>query len=166
MRPGVRRGNLVLTAFFLTVGIAVIVGGVQAVLKAQLNNALVLQHISLARLQSTYLAEMGLNHVMYEANRSSKRATANPFTPLGLPAGSSISLDFKDNVAMTRGVSGAVASCLVTRTGTNAFQVDSTLTVPDVGTFRKRLTFAAAYDAASSPPAWELSAYDIQEVAP
>lgn len=163
---GGRRGNLIVTAFFVMVGIALVVGGLQTVLKSQLETAMELQRISIARLQSTYLAEMGLNHVMYEANRAAKRATTNPFTPLGTPLGSSISLDFKQNVAMTRDVSGAVASCLVTRTGASAFQVDATLTVPDVGTFKKRLTFSAAYDAASSPPAWELATYDIQEVTP
>jgi hypothetical protein len=159
-----RRGNLIVTAFFVTIGIAVVVGGIHAVVQTQLERSFELQRISLARLQSTYLAEMGLNHVMYEANRASKRATANPFTPLGTVAGSSISLDFKDNVAMTRGVAGAVASCLVTRNAPTTFQVDATLTLPGVGTFRKRVTFGAAYDSVSSPPAWELTSYTVQEV--
>lgn len=166
LHPRGRRGGIVVTAFGIAVLIALLVGGIHTALRTQLDNAAAVQRISLARLQSTYLAEMGLNHLMYEANRASKRATANPFTPLGTPVGSSLSLDFKENVAMTRGLAGAVASCLVTRTGANAFRIEATLTVPEVGTFQKRLTFSAAYDAAESPPAWELTAYDIQEVTP
>lgn len=158
-----RRGSLVVTSFVVIVGMAVIVGGIHQMLSSQLDQAYEMQRISFARLQAKYLAEMGVNHMMYVANKTANVGTANPWSPTGLAAttGSAISVDFKDQVAMTRGVSGASATCQVTRTAANAFSVAATLVVPGVGTYNETVTFSAAFDAGGGgyPPAWELASF-------
>lgn len=163
LKARARRGSLVVTSFVVVVGMAVIVGGIHQMLKSQLESAYELQRISFAKLQARYLAEMGVNHMMYTANKTAYVGTANPWSSLGMgtTSGNAISIDFKDKVAMTRGVSGATAACTVTRGAGNAFTVVSSLTVPNVGTYTKTVGFTATYDAGGGgyPAAWELSAF-------
>ncbi|MEB3285184.1 MAG: hypothetical protein VKN33_07860 [Candidatus Sericytochromatia bacterium] len=158
-----RTGSVLLISLLLAVGLATIIAGLHLMLKAQMDQAIQVQKISLARLQVNYLAEMGVNHVMFEANRAANVSLANPFTPLGAGVGSAIALDFTPRVAMTRDRAGALARCVVTRTDSANFRVDATLTVPDVGTFTRSVTFGAAYDAggAGQPAAWELAQYGV-----
>ena len=158
-----RRGSLVVTSFIIVVGMAVIVGGIHQMLSAQLTSAYEIQRISFAKLQVKYLAEMGVNHMMYTANKTAYVAQANPWSniSLGATTGSAIAIDFKDKVAMTRGVSGASATCTITRTAASAFSCLATLVVPNVGTYTDTVTFTATYEAANGgyPAAWELSAF-------
>lgn len=158
-----RRGSLVVTSFIIVVGMAVIVGGVHQMLSAQLNSAYEIQRISFAKLQAKYLAEMGVNHMMYVANKTANVTSANPWSTiaLGTTTGSAVSIDFKDKVAMTRGVTGASASCTITRTAASSFSCLATLVVPNVGTYTDTVTFSAAYEAAngSYPAAWELATF-------
>lgn len=158
-----RKGSVLLISLLLAVGLATIIAGLHLMLKSQMDQAVQVQKISLARLQVNYLAEMGVNHLMFEANRAANVAAANPFAPLGAGAGSAIAVDFTPRVAMTRGVTGAVARCVITRTDTATFRSEATLTVPGVGTFNRAVTFTAAYDAGGEgqPAAWELTSYGV-----
>ena len=160
---GRRTGSVLLISLLLAVGLATIIAGLHLMLKSQMDQAVQVQKISLARLQVQYLAEMGVNHLMFEANRGANVAAANPFAPLGAGTGSAIAVDFTPRVAMTRGVTGALARCVLTRADAATFRVDATLTVPQVGTFNRSVTFAAAYDAGGvgQPPAWELTNYGV-----
>lgn len=163
LKARARRGSLVVTSFVVIVGMAMIVGGIHQMLSSQLEQSYELQRISFAKLQVKYLAEMGVNHMMYVANKTANVGTANPWSTISMGAGtgSAISVDFKDKVAMTRGVTGASATCTISRTGANAFSVLGTLVVPDVGTYTETVTFSATYDAGGGgyPPAWELTAF-------
>lgn len=160
-----RRGSLVVTSFIVIVGMAMIVGGIHQMLSTQLDQAYEIQRISFAKLQVKYLAEMGVNHMMYIANKTANvgDGTTNPWSAISMGAGtgSAISVDFKDKVAMTRGVSGASATCTISRTGANAFSVLGTLVVPNVGTYTETVSFSAAYDAGGGgyPAAWELASF-------
>ncbi|MEB3196731.1 MAG: hypothetical protein VKP62_05955 [Candidatus Sericytochromatia bacterium] len=158
-----RTGSVLLTALVIVSGLAAVAASLHLMFKGELDQNVELQRISLAKLQTLYLAEMGVNHVMFGANRAANVAAANPFMPLGAVASSSISVDFTQHVALTRGVAGAQSSCLVTRTGTHDFRVDASLSLPGVGNFTRRVDFSAAYDAGGvgQPAAWELSAYKV-----
>lgn len=148
-----RRGSLVVTAFMIVIGMAVMVGGIHAMLKNQLDQTLTIKDISLARTQAVYLAEMGVNQLMYDAN---KGATGNALTPWPMAIGSKATYDFKANVALVRNnaSTAAKAYCDITRTATNSFRCDASLEVPGVGTFSKRVDFTAAY----TLPVWKLTA--------
>lgn len=157
LNPGVRpmkgrRGSLVVTAFVIVVGMAMMVAGIQTMLKNQLDQTLTIKDISLAKTQVIYLAEMGVNHVMYIANSDAKIGAADPWP---MAQGTTATFDFKNYVAMTKNVSGATATCTVQRTAAASFQCDATLYIPSVGTFTKRCDFSAT----QASPVWKLSAF-------
>ncbi len=166
-KPRARRGNLVVTSFILVVGMAVLVGGTHTMVTNQVNQSIEVKDITLARLQTIYLAEMGLNHVMYAMNKAANVATANPLSGISLAnAGDVVSIDFKDKIAMTRSLAGSTATCTVTLTAATAtsksFTCVGTLDMPELPAYSKTVTFSAAYDSTAAPQAWELSSYAIQ----
>ena len=94
-----RRGSLVVTAFMIVIGMTVMVGGIHTILKNQLEQTLTIKDISLAKTQAVYLAEMGVNHLMYIANQDSNVGVASPW-PMAI--GTYADYDFKANIAMVR----------------------------------------------------------------
>lgn len=151
--PLARRGSLVVTSFIIVIGMALMVGGIHTMLKNQLDQTLTIKDISLAKTQVVYLAEMGVNNLMYIANSNANIGVALPW-PMAVSAYADY--DFKPYVAMVRGLaSPAAANCRLTRTAIHSFRCDATLTVPTVGTFTKRIDFTAAQAA----PVWKLTAY-------
>lgn len=149
-----QRGSMVVTVFVILACLMLVVGGLNVFLQQQIRQSTDIQRISLAKLQTLYLAEMGVNQVMYYANQGTHVALADPFPVVD---GASVQYDFQPNVAMVRGVSGAGAICVVSRTGASNFRVDATLTVPNVGTFTRAVTFVTAKPATQ----WVLSTYTI-----
>jgi hypothetical protein len=127
-----RAGNLVLTTFLISLGLVLGVVGVTSVLKTQIDQATAIDRIAMAKLQVGYLAEMGLNQLMFDANLNPDAAD-----PFGLTAGSATGkrYDFKTQVAMVRNDAQGVAECIVLREtdggAERAFQVQARLRVPD-----------------------------------
>lgn len=111
-RRGTRPGNFIVTSFMLVMAMVVIMGSLSFFLKEQIRQATEIQWVSMRKLQALYLAEMGINHAMFEANKSPD--SQNPGSVLGLTAAQHKFVDFTQNVAMVRGQSPAAdfqASC-------------------------------------------------------
>jgi hypothetical protein len=150
-----QRGSMVVTTFVILMGLMVVVGGIHVFLQQQIAQSTAIQRISLAKLQALYLAEMGVNQVMYHANQAVRVNTPDPFP---IATGTAAQYDFKANVAMTRHDAGGVARCVIRRTAANAFSLEATLTVTDVGTFTKSVQFTTSKPATQ----WVLANYTIQ----
>ena len=142
----------------LSIGVIVMVGGVSTMLRSQIESAAQLQQISVAKIQATYLAEMGLNHVMFEANTNPDGAN-----PLGPQKRSPLS--FKQQVAMVRDDPAGVATCEVHRLGavggTERLQVKAVL-VTRGATYRRTLEFAVRKKPGVGEQ-WVLAGYNIIE---
>lgn len=144
-----RRGSLIVTSFMMVVGMMVVVGGINAMLKNQIETSLTIQKISFARLQTLYVAEMGVNQLMYTANTAASLANIatngyDPFsTVISTTSGSKVTMDYTNNVALTRGVAGASATVTITRGAGMNFTVLGTVVSPGTGTFNRTLTFGA-----------------------
>ena len=151
-----QRGNLIVTAFVIVMGMMLVFGGINTFLQQQIATSTTMEGIGYAKLQTLYLAEMGLNQVMYTANQAANVGQPNPF-PVGTATGSAASFDFTQQVAMVRGGAANAAHCVVVRTGALSFQVDAYLNVPKVGNFTKSITFSAA----QSGSAWVLASYNV-----
>ncbi|MDB5095582.1 MAG: hypothetical protein JWM80_3 [Cyanobacteria bacterium RYN_339] len=158
---GRRRGNLVVTAFFIVLGLGVITAGIETMLGEQIRQASDIQSIGLAKLQCYYLAEMGLNHVMFEGN---KNPTTNPDTfPVSTAAGQGTRFDFKTNVELVRNNVNGQAYCTVIRKVTNpnnvTFQVQAHL-VTTAGTFDRVIEFVTQKKAGTGQP-WVMAGYSV-----
>lgn len=157
---GARPGNLVVTTFMLSIGVMVMVGGVSTMLRSQIDGATKLQKISIAKLQATYLAEMGVNQLMYDANTAPD--AANPF---GVVAGSGQGkrYDLKAQVAMVREDAAGVAECVIVRQaasgGVERFQVQARL-VTQGETFRRVLDFSTRKKPGAGGQ-WVLASYNL-----
>lgn len=142
--PGRKRpGNLIVTTFMISLGVMVMVGGVSAMLRNQVATATDIQKISMGKLQTTFLAEMGINQFMYEVNDAPDLAD-----PFGLTAGATTgrNYNFKPQVAMVRAEAAGVAECIVLRQADagdlRRFQVQARL-VTQGTTYRKTIDFTA-----------------------
>lgn len=62
--PRRRRGNPIITALFIVIGMATPIAGIHTMLSEQIRQAGEIQKIGLAKLQAHYLAERGLNQIM------------------------------------------------------------------------------------------------------
>lgn len=99
-----RPGNFIVTSFVLVMGIVMVMAGLNFFLREQLRQATDIQKVSMCKLQALYLAEMAINQAMYEANKSPDGE--NPGSVMGLDAGEHKFVNFTNNVAMVRPVSG------------------------------------------------------------
>lgn len=166
-----RPGSLIVTSFVIVVGMVVVVGGINTMLKQQMDTAQDIQKISFAKLQTTYVAEMALNQMMFDANDDDNVDSAtNPFTPVPTTLNSQVEFDFTNYVAMTRNVTSsdgtaATAKVVITRGATTAttaaFTAVATVYNKDVGTFSKTINFAATKTGVSPAAGWYLSNYTV-----
>lgn len=163
-RPsGARAGNFVVTTFMISLGLMVAVAGVNAMMRTQINNANEIQRIGIAKLQATYLAEMALNQVMFDAN-----TTPGAADPWGIPINASTGkkFNFKSNVAMTRALATGVAECTVLHLvnpdadGAQKFQVQARLVV-DSGTYNRIVNFSAKRKSLAPDEQWYLASYAL-----
>lgn len=90
MRLQARRGNLMITAFIFVLVVMMVFAGLDGMLREQLRQSLDIKDSSLETLQAQYLAEMGVNELMYVANQNNSFPTSTQF------------YDFTNYVAMTR----------------------------------------------------------------
>lgn len=133
----------------IIMGMMVVVGGINTMLGQQMESSLTVQKLSFGKVQALYLAEMGVNQLMYEANSATGLAGIattgyDPFaTLLSTNSGSEVSWDFKSNIPMIRNVAGGTAVCTATRGTGMSFSVLGTLFNPGVGTFKRAVTFTA-----------------------
>jgi hypothetical protein len=166
-----RRGNLIVTAFFIVIGMMVVVGGINTMLQGQISNSQTIKDISLSKVQAFYLAEMAINQMMFDANRTAYITLSPPRFPAANGVGQNTYYDFTSNVWMTRpaasgggGDANSKATCVVTCTAytagvSAAYRVDATLVAPGgQGTYTKRVDFSAGYQA-GPPPKWVLTSY-------
>ena len=159
-RRGARRGNFIVTAFMIGIGMMVMVGGVHQLLESQIAGASEIQKISMGKLQATYLAEMGINQVMFDANVNPDAAD-----PFGIVAGGAQGkrFDFKSSVAMVRSEAAGVAECVVVRQaasgGAERFQVQARL-VTGGATFRRTVDFQTRKKPGTGEQ-WILAGYAI-----
>jgi hypothetical protein len=155
-----RPGNLIVTTFMISMGVMVMVGGVNAMLRNQVATALDIQKISMGKLQSTFLAEMGINQFMYEVNDAPDIAD-----PFGLTAGAATgrSYNFKPQVAMVRTEAAGVAECVVLRQTDSGdlrrFQVQARL-VTAGATYRKTIDFTTR-KLQGTGGQWILASYNV-----
>lgn len=118
--------------------------------------------VALARLQVLYLAEMGVNAVMFQANLA-------PEAPH--PALTSTTLDFKAEVSLVRAEPAGEALVLVgpatPRAGRPPYAARATLTCP-AGTYVQTVYFdigrAPALTGGLAPPQWTLTRYVVEEL--
>ena len=150
-----QRGSLTVAAMVIILGMMVMVGGIHFFMQEQMRQSYEIQKISFARLQTLYLAEMGVNQIMYEANKAANASRPDPFP---VASGAAIALNFKGNVALVRSDASGAADCIVTRTGTDAFRVDATLVSTDTGTFNRTVNFTVGKPGGQ----WVLTSYRIQ----
>ena len=158
-----RRGSVILISLIAVLALTMTIGTVQVMLVERMRQSTIGTEASLARRQALYLAEMGLNHVMFQANLT----PAQPF-PFSTPA----TLDFTEAITMTRGRAGAKATCLLTPqppypwTPRPAFGVTAELRLPE-GTFTQSVYFDVGRAAHSAPgaaaPQWVLTRYVLGE---
>jgi Flp pilus assembly protein TadG len=137
-----RRGSLVVTAFVFVIAMTMMAFGIHTMLKNQLEQASTLKGVSMAKLQTLYLAEMGVNYWMYTANQNLNASFPTPAI-IGTQ-------DFKTHVAMVRNVASGVATCLAgttpaakVATGYPPYMITATLTTSD-GTFNRVVYFDVA----------------------
>ena len=163
-RRGKRRGNMTVTALCIVLGMMALTAGIHTMLTEQIRQAGAMQSIGLAKLQAYYLAEMGLNQVMFEANQN--MTATNPFK-VSTTTGQGTLYDFKKNVAMVRNSTAGAATCTVSyqtavpnvliRSVT--FKVIANLVVPQAGTFVKTVTFSTQQTLTGQP--WLLTGYTV-----
>lgn len=118
-RRTARRGSLIVTVFMVVIGLTLVLGGVNALLKAQMASSLEIKSLAMGRLQAMYLAEMGVNEFMYMANK-------NQALPL-----SGTTYDFKANVKMTRDDASARAFCRIDAVGGGNYTATPDLATAD-----------------------------------
>lgn len=148
-RRTAQRGSMIVTTFVIVLGLTIVLAGVNTLLKEQMRQSLDIKAVALGRLQALYLAEMGVNQFMYDANTNSL---------VTLPAAAT-EYDFSNTVAMTRGGVGQ-AKVRLTPTGGNEYNVETTLTTPD-GNFVMPWTIKFA---ASKPVKhWVLTKYVVSK---
>lgn len=158
-----RRGSVILISLIAVLALTMTVGAVQVMLVERMRQSTIGTEASLARRQALYLAEMGLNHVMFQANL----APAQPF-----PVSAPMTLDFTETIAMTRGRAGAKATCVITPqppypwTPRPAFGVTAELRLPH-GTFTRSVYFDVGRATHPAPgaaaPQWALTRYVLGE---
>lgn len=85
-----QRGSLLVVSFVFVIATILVFSGLYTVLKEQMRQSLEIKEATSAKTQAFYLAEMGINELMFLANRD------NAF-----PAGVTF-IDFTDHVKMTR----------------------------------------------------------------
>lgn len=150
-----QRGSLIVTSFVVVIAMAMIMAAVHTLLKDQIRQSGEYKGVALAKLQAYYLAEMGINHYMFEANRTG----AQP----GLP----LTVDLTPQVALVRPPATGSAICTVSATvggdpdapaGAPPFKVTAVLTTPG-GTYRKTVFFNSAMS--TNPPQRVLTAYRV-----
>lgn len=158
---GARPGNMTVAVMLIVLVMASMTAGIHTLLSTQIDNASQMQKIGLAKIQATYLAEMGLNQVMFQANQSPD--AAQPF-PVTTTPGQATTLDFKNEVALVSGLTGGAATCTVAFTARSAttasFQVNATLAVPPAGTFNRTLEFTTNKLPGTGQP-WVLTGYQV-----
>lgn len=164
-----QRGSLLVVSFVFVIATVLVFSGLYTVLKEQMRQSLEIKEATSAKTQAFYLAEMGVNELMFLANRD------NAF-----PAGVTF-IDFTSHVKMTRGASvptlpaptnappasypSAYAYVWVVNwpaapAGTTGRQLHAKLKLANSGeVYEKVLNFAAAKDAASGH--WVLSSYRV-----
>lgn len=158
-----RRGSVILISLIAVLALTMTIGTVQVMLVERMRQSTAGTEASLARRQALYLAEMGLNHVMFQANL----APAQSF-----PVTSTVTVDFTETIAMTRGRDGTKATCVLTPqppypwTPRPAYGVTAELQLPE-GTFTQSVYFdvgRAAHPApGASTPQWVLTRYVLGE---
>lgn len=166
LQPRARRGSITVTAFVIIIAMLTSAFGVQLFLKEQIRQGTEMQYIGLGKLQVLYLAEMGLNHVMFEANRNPE--AVQPF-PVPTDYVTGRTFDFKQQVAMVRNMATGVATCTVVRRAADAgeviganqakFQVQARLVCAG-GTFTKVLNFSVEKKAGTGQQ-WVLKSYQV-----
>ncbi len=145
-----------LLALVAVLALTATVASIEHMLHERLRQSTVTTRVALGQLQALYLAEMGINQLMAQANRN----------PGGtFPGGTDQDLDFKPDVAMVRDEGEGVARCLVGRTASDApqgsppYAARATLVTPD-GTFSRTVFFdvgrAAVPPAGQAGPQWVL----------
>lgn len=158
-----RPGSIVLVSLIAILALTMTVGSVQVMLVERMRQSTVGTEASLARKQALYLAEMGLNHVMFQAN-------LDPTQPF--PVTATTTLDFTETVAMTRQRAGARATCTVIPqpsyawTPAPAYAVRGDLVVPE-GSFSETVYFDVGRASRTAPgaaaPQWVLTRYVLGE---
>ncbi|HEY9724144.1 MAG TPA: hypothetical protein V6D47_19235 [Oscillatoriaceae cyanobacterium] len=161
-----RRGSVLVVAFGIVIALVILIAGINTMLQNQISQADESEHIAIAKLQSQYLAEMGLNQVMYAANvnpDAQYSGTNDAFTVPAYGSGKGQTYDFKQDVALVRNMSGGAASCTIQRLAPQPdgplFQVVATL-VTDAGTFHKTIDFGAKKMPGTGEQ-WVLSSYTV-----
>lgn len=144
-----QRGSLIVTTFVIIVGLTMVLGGVNVLLKQQMETSLAIKKLSLGRLQAFYLAEMGVNEFMARANYS---GGAQPVAE---------TYDLTNYVAMTKGGKGT-ATCTIENLGGGKFRAKPALSTTADGPFDIPfiITFTPAWDATDR--VWELASYEVK----
>lgn len=151
---------MTVTALCIVLGMAVMTIGIHTMLNEQIRQAGDMQQIGLGKLQAYYLAEMGLNQIMFVANQDPD--ADSPF-PVTKTANQATVFDFKSNVESTRSFTGGVAKCTITYQSGNAtnanFLVAAHL-VTQGGSFDRTIQFSAQKMNGAGQP-WVLAGYSV-----
>lgn len=161
LKPRRRRGTGLIISLVAVLALMGVIGLTARMIQVQSAGAGETHAVSLARMQALYLAEMGLNQLMYQANLT----PAAPFPLTGV-----LELDFRTQVAMARATPGGVARCQLSPAGADPeadgadYRVTATLTV-EAGTFERRAYFdvarASVTGAGAVAPQWVLARYRL-----
>lgn len=157
--PSPRRGGLVLASCLI---VAAMWAG-RALVGHHFDPAASMSDV--ARLQVFYVAEMGLNDVMFDANAGNAR----PLFPAGAAVGTTVSFDYSDRVWLTRhdGGSGHAGSsrCTVVLTGVapdrRVYRSTATLDLDDGRRVNSIVSFTAVRQ--GNPPTWVLADYRVEK---
>lgn len=143
-----QRGSLIVTVFMVVIGLTLVLGGVNALLKKQMESSIEIQSLAMGRLQALYLAEMGVNEFMHTANKNK-----------ALPASPAV-YDFKEDVKMTRSPNAGTAECTIAAAGGGKYTATPTLVTAD-GPFSLPwiISFTPTWDAADQ--VYVLTSYEV-----
>ena len=153
-----RQGSIILWSLVAVVGLMLVIGMFQWQLSERVRQSSQGAGLMLGRVQALYLAEMGLNELMFQAN-------VHPEGPF--PLAGAATRDFTAQVALARAEPGGSATCTLRATGGDPpYEAVGTLRLA-AGTFTRTVGFdvgrAAAPIPGRSTAQWVLTRYVLKD---
>ena len=142
---------MVVVAFMFICAMMVMFAGIATMLKTQMADSLTIKSVSLARIQAFYVAEMGVNDIMFWANKT-------PTNPTWPSTGTVV--DFTPHVSMVRNATTGYAEAAYVKTSSSpvSYQVIGRVVVDgDATVYTRAVSFSTTYNGSM----WVLSSYAI-----